>query len=53
MTFRVDHNFINQQQLSLYYYFENVYDDEPFSRLGGSGTNLPGFGNETESPFSN
>ena len=50
-TFRLDHNFTSQQQLSLYYYFENGYDGEPFSRFLASGANLPGFGNETESRF--
>jgi outer membrane receptor protein involved in Fe transport len=51
LTFRLDHNFTSQQQLSLYYYVADGYDDEPFSRFLASGANLPGFGNETESRF--
>src|SRR5205085_4935112 len=33
VTFRLDHNFTNQQQLSAYYYGTDVYDGEPFSRF--------------------
>jgi len=51
LTFRLDHNFTSQQQLSFYYYFANGSDDEPFSRFLASGANLPGFGNETEGRF--
>jgi len=51
LTFRLDHNFTSQQRLSLYYYGEDGYDDEPFSRFLASGANLPGFGNDTRSPF--
>jgi hypothetical protein len=51
LTFRVDHNFTSQQQLSLYYYFTDGVDVEPFSRFLASGANLPGFGNENEARF--
>jgi len=51
LTFRLDRNFSSQQQLSVYYYVEGGYDDEPFSRFLASGANLPGFGNETENRF--
>lgn len=51
ITFRLDHNFTSQQQLSLYYYGQDGYDNEPFSRFLASGANLPGFGNDTRARF--
>ena len=50
-TFRLDHNFTSQQQLSLYYYGDDGFDGEPFSRFLASGANLPGFGNLTRGRF--
>ena len=51
LTFRLDHNLTSQQQVSLYYYGADGYDDEPFSRFLASGANVPGFGNETRNRF--
>jgi len=51
VTFRLDHNITSQQQVSLYYYGADGYDDEPFSRFLASGANVPGFGNETRNRF--
>ena len=51
VTFRLDHNLTSQQQLSLYYYGTDAFDDEPFSRFTASGANLPGFGNVTRDRF--
>jgi hypothetical protein len=50
-TFRLDHNFTSQQQLSFYYYGDDGFDGEPFSRFLASGANLPGFGNITRGRF--
>ncbi len=51
VTFRLDHNFTSQQQLSFYYYGQDGFDGEPFSRFLASGANLPGFGNITRGRF--
>src|SRR5579864_642820 len=51
LTFRLDHNFTSQQQLSFYYYGDDGFDGEPFSRFLASGANLPGFGNITRGRF--
>ena len=51
LTFRLDHNLTSQQQLSLYYYGEDGFDVEPFSRFLGAGANVPGFGNVARSRF--
>ncbi|MFY9644773.1 MAG: TonB-dependent receptor [Terriglobales bacterium] len=51
LTFRLDHNLSSQQQLSLYYYGDDGYDDEPFTTFSASGANLPGFGNTTRDRF--
>lgn len=51
LTFRLDHNLTSQQQLSLYYYGDDGFDNEPFSNFTASGANLPGFGYETRSRF--
>jgi hypothetical protein len=51
LTFRLDHNLTSQQRLSFYYYGEDGSDIEPFSRFIASGSNLPGFGNETRDRF--
>jgi hypothetical protein len=47
ITTRVDHNPTSQQQLSFYYYFNDGYDNEPFSKFQAAGADLPGFGNQT------
>jgi hypothetical protein len=51
LTLRLDHNLTGQQQLSLYYYGDDGYDNEPFSRFLATGANLPGFGNNTRDRF--
>ncbi|HET7893094.1 MAG TPA: carboxypeptidase regulatory-like domain-containing protein, partial [Candidatus Sulfotelmatobacter sp.] len=51
VTFRLDHNVTSQQQLSFYYYGQDGFDGEPFSRFLASGANLPGFGNITRGRF--
>src|SRR5579859_2368984 len=51
VTFRVDHNLTGQQQLSLYYYGDDGYDNQPFNTFLASGANLPGFGYRTRDRF--
>jgi hypothetical protein len=51
MTFRLDHNLTGQQQLSLYYYGDDAYHQQPFDPFLGTGANLPGFGSRTRSRF--
>ncbi len=51
VTFRADHNLTSQQQLGLYYYGNDGFDNEPFSRFAASGAALPGFGYDTRSRF--
>jgi hypothetical protein len=51
VTFRLDHSFTNQQQLSAYYYGADGYDQEPFSTFQGAGANVPGFGSMTRERF--
>ena len=50
-TVRVDHNLTNAQQLNLYYYINDGYDNLPFSAFQAVGANLPDFGNLTQSRF--
>ena len=51
ITTRIDHNLTVQQQLSLYYYFSDGYNNLPFSGFQAAGANLPGFGNQTQTRF--
>jgi Carboxypeptidase regulatory-like domain len=51
VTTRVDHNLTSQQQLSLYYYFTDGYNNLPFSGFQAVGASLPGFGNRTQTRF--
>jgi len=51
-TAKVDHHINNAQNLSVYYYFNDAYDAEPFTRFQAEFTNLlPDFGdlNKTRS----
>ena len=50
-TFRLDHSFTYQQQVSFYYYGADDYDPEPFSQFQGAGANVPGFGSLTRERF--
>ena len=45
-TVKLDHRINNQQNLSLYYYFNDGFDGQPFTRFQAATPNLlPGFGN--------
>ena len=46
-TVRFDHKLTSAQQLSVYYYFNNDNDTQPFATFQGAGSNLPGFGGIT------
>ena len=51
-TLKVDHHINNQQNLSVYYYFNDSYEADPFTKFQAEFTNLlPGFGdlNKTRS----
>jgi len=44
-TVKADHHISDRQNLSVYYYFNDAYDAEPFTRFQAEFTNLlPGFG---------
>jgi outer membrane receptor protein involved in Fe transport len=43
-TVRYDYAIAPSMQLSVYYYFNNDSETEPFSNFQGAGANLPGFG---------
>jgi len=43
-TVRFDHALTPQQQLSVYYYFNDDNQTQPFSNFQAAGANLPGFG---------
>jgi hypothetical protein len=51
VTFRLDHNLTGQQQLSVYYFGEDGYNNQPFNGFLGTGANLPGFGYRTRDRF--
>src|SRR5208282_1306527 len=51
-TAKLDHHINDRQNLSVYYYFNDAYDAEPFTKFQAESTNLlPGFGdlNKTRS----
>ena len=51
-TVKLDHHISERQNLSVYYYFNDAYDAEPFTKFQAESTNLlPGFGdlNKTRS----
>ncbi|HKM86921.1 MAG TPA: carboxypeptidase regulatory-like domain-containing protein [Terriglobales bacterium] len=51
-TVKLDHHINDRQNLSVYYYFNDAYDAEPFTKFQAESTNLlPGFGdlNKTRS----
>jgi len=51
VTFLVDHNLTGQQQISLFYYGSDGYDNQPFARFQDFGAALPGFGSNTRQRF--
>ena len=45
-TMKVDHRITGKQNLSIYYYFNDAFDSQPFTRFQAATPNLlPGFGN--------
>jgi len=44
LTIRVDHTLTSHQQVSAYYYFNDVHQLQPFSNFQAAGANVPGFG---------
>ena len=46
-TVRFDQKLTPNQQLSVYYYFNNDNATQPFATFQGAGANLPGFGGIT------
>jgi outer membrane receptor protein involved in Fe transport len=50
-TARVDHRINDHQNLSVYYYFTDEKDAEPFYNFQGSGANIPGFGSLVRQRF--
>ncbi len=51
ITERIDHAISDTQQLTGYYYFQDVHDVEPFSFFQAAGANIPGFGSLNNSRF--
>jgi hypothetical protein len=43
-TVRLDHNFSSAQKLTVYYYFQESDNTQPFSNFQAAGANVPGFG---------
>ena len=50
-TLRLDHRLNNQQNLSLYYYFDDHHFVSPFAQFQAAGANVPGFGSITNERF--
>jgi hypothetical protein len=50
-TIRLDHKLTATQQLSLYYYFDDSAQFQPFSFFQAAGANVPGFGANNASRF--
>ena len=50
-TLKLDHRINDKQNLSLYYYFNDGFDGQPFTRFQAATPNLlPGFGNNNSDP---
>jgi len=48
-TVKVDHRITDKQNLSIYYYYNDAVDSQPFTRFQAATPNLlPGFGNDNE-----
>jgi hypothetical protein len=50
-TVRLDHRLNNQQNLSIYYYFDDHHLVSPFAQFEAAGANVPGFGSITNERF--
>jgi outer membrane receptor protein involved in Fe transport len=50
-TFRFDHRINNQQNLSVYYYFDDHHVISPFAFFEAAGANVPGFPSITNERF--
>jgi carboxypeptidase family protein len=50
-TVRVDHKITDRQNLSIYYYFTDIFQLSPYDTFEQAGANLPGFGNFDNSRF--
>jgi Carboxypeptidase regulatory-like domain/TonB dependent receptor-like, beta-barrel len=50
-TIRVDHRINDRQNLSVYYYFTDETDHEPFYGFQASGANIPGYGTSVKQRF--
>jgi hypothetical protein len=50
-TFRVDHKINDRQNLSIYYYFNDERDLNPFYNFQASGANVPGYGTFVKQRF--
>jgi Carboxypeptidase regulatory-like domain/TonB dependent receptor len=47
-TLKIDHSLTNKQNLTGYYYFNDAFDSQPFTRFQAATPNiLPGFGNNS------
>lgn len=48
-TVKVDHRITDKQNLSIYYYYNDSFDSQPFTKFQAATPNLlPGFGNDNE-----
>src|SRR6266566_1623823 len=50
-TVRLDHRLNNQQNLSIYYYFNDDHSISPFAVFEAAGANVPGFGSIVNERF--
>jgi len=50
-TVRFDHRINDRQNLSVYYYFTDEKDNEPFYNFQYSGANVPGFGTQVKQRY--
>jgi hypothetical protein len=50
-TVRLDHRINDRQNLSIYYYFTDETDNEPFYGFQASGANIPGYGTIVKQRF--
>jgi len=50
-TVRVDHRLTDKQNLTVYYYFNDIRQLSPFNEFEQAGANVPGFGNFNNNRF--